>query len=231
MKLFSSIILIFSLLLSFNLDANICGKFDCGHAYVHLDILESNRTVERIDLPAAKIDINVVITGGWLLKPTFLYGKNNGHNNGELLIAGIGLGHCFPIQEKWSITPSVGVTYTDIHTDVHLTIPEMGRLKFKEEFESTAPYVALEATYKIIPCLRLSGLVQYAWSRSHTTIKNLLKSKNDSKGPNYGLMLEYDLNDCMSVNIAAGYNISLSKEKHGIRGRGIKMGFVYWFGT
>ena len=54
-------------------------------------------------------------------------------------------------------------------------------------------------------------------------------TKSKPKGSNYGVMIEHDLNDRWSINLGGAYNTSLTKEKHGIRGYGGRLGCAYWF--
>lgn len=212
-----------------SLFARCSGKVDLGPAYIHLDVLESNKTIKTMDLLGVKADAMILFFEGkgWGIKPSLLYGRGDSRL-GEVFSGGVGFGHCTPITDCFTVTPSVGITYGYIKTRIR--IPDFfGRMHFTEKFRSTSPYLALDATYTIIKGLRVCGMFQYAWSRTHTTIVGVLKDKSNAKGPNYALMVEYDLNDHWSLQLAGAYNISLSKEKHGIRGAGGKLGVAYWF--
>lgn len=202
------------------------GKVDLSPAWVRIDILESNKTVKRIDLWAVNSTGNFCFRDfcGLAFKPTIMYGHSH---HGELLTGSLGIGFACPIREGWNITPSVGYTMTYLSTKIDL--PQFALTDIRETFRSGAPFIALEATFTFRPGWRISGLVQYSWSRTHTKLKGLLTDRSRSRGPNYGIQLEYDLNDCFSVLIGAGYNLSLSKEKHGLRGTGVKAGLAYWF--
>lgn len=212
-----------------SLTARCSGKVDLGPAYIHLDMLESGHTVKTMDLLGVKADAMILFFEGkgWGIKPSILYGRGDS-KLGEVFSGGIGFGHCTPITDCLTITPSIGISYGYIKTRVRL--PDFfGRMHFTEKFRSVSPYVSLDATYTICKGFRICGMFQYAWSRTHTTIVGLLKDKSNAKGPNYALMLEYDLNAKWSVQLAGAYNISLSKEKHGVRGAGGKIGVAYWF--
>ncbi|MBS4167943.1 outer membrane beta-barrel protein [Parachlamydia sp. AcF125] len=209
--------------------AKVWGKVDFGPAYVHIDVLNSNRTVKRMDLIAYKADASIIVKDGWCVKPSVLYGANQG----DLFTASLGVGHCFPIGDKWVLTPAVGIGYSFTRTTFKMPVQGYNFI-FKERFRSYSPYISMEATYRIRPDLRVSGQVQYSWSRTHTTIKQpalnqRLKSKDHTSGPSYAAMLEYDLSEKVSINAGAAYNRSLSEEKHGIRGYGAKVGLAYWF--
>lgn len=208
---------------------NVWGKVEVAPAYLHLDIIEGNHTRSQLDMAAIRSDAVVIIGEGWNVRPNIMWGKNGG----EFFTTGIGFGRCIPFREKFIFTPLVGVTYSQLLTSLRLTFPDIGTLTWNERFEATAPWVGLEACYIITPCWRLTGQAQYAWSRSHTVIKHngteIVNAHDDSQGPNFGLLLEHDLNKNWSVNVGMGWNLSLSRDKNGIRGRGTKVGLVRWF--
>ena len=214
-----------------SLYARCGGKVDLGPAYIHLDVLQSNKTIKTMDLLGVKADATLLpFEGkGWGIKPGLLYGSGDG-KKGEIFSGGIGFCHCTPITDSITLTPSIGVTWGYVKTHVRIPPVEMfGRQHFVEKFHSISPYIGLDATYTFCKGLRICGMIQYAWSRTHTTIVGLLKDKSNAQGPNYAVMLEYDLNAQWSLQIAGAYNISLSREKHGIRGAGGKIGIAYWF--
>lgn len=196
-----------------------CGKVDVGLAYVHLDVLESGHTVKRIDKIAFKGDAHLRVYKGIVLKPTVLFSD-------DIFAGGIAIGHCTPVHRYLTLTPNIGVSASHITT--RIDIPFYGFENLSENFRSRSFFVGLDYTINISSCWRICGIYQYVWSRTYTRIEGLLNSKGHSKGSNYGLMLETDINDYWSVNIGGAYNISLSKEKHGIRGAGAKIGIVYW---
>lgn len=213
------------LLIPSALKAEICGKIDAGPAWVHIDVLESNHTVKKIDMPAIKADSTLILWKGICLKPSMLYGRIS---NSETFSGGLGLGHYTPITSTFSVTPSIGCSYTQFKTTLHIDYFGLP-LSLKERFRSVSPYAALEASYCFTPGWRICGIFQYVFSRTHTTIKNLGTTKSHPKGPNYVLLLERDLNAHWSINIAAAYNISLTKEKHGLRAYGARIAAAYWF--
>jgi len=214
------------------------GKVDVGPAFVRVDILESNKTVKRLDMLALKADSTIVFNKccGLSLKPTLLYGKGN---HGELFSGGGGIGMCAPFWNCWTITPSVGCVYTHLSAKIAASkfgIPPFLATSIKEIFHSVSPYVAVDVTYTFSPGWRICGMYQYSWSKTNTQLKGLpemLKGqspfKSHSKGPNYALMIEHDINQSWSIQLGAAYNISLSKEKHGLRGMGAKVAVAYWF--
>lgn len=202
------------------------GKIDVGPAYVHLDVIEDKETVKDLDLPAVRADMCLCSANGYTLKPMILYGKSH---DGELLSYGGSLGRCIPFGKVLIINPQVGATYTLLHTSIHLDLGGLGQIKFQEKFRSIAPYLGLEIYIEFAEHWRLCVSGQYAWSFSKTKIKDLLTCNSNSEGPAYGLLLEYDFACNWSVNVGAAYNESMSKEKNGLRGRGIKLGLARWF--
>ncbi len=215
---------------STSLEATCAGKIDIGPAFVHIDVLESGHTVKRMDMWAVRADASYIFWKGLFVKPTVLY-ANGGAADGGVFTAGFGIGHYTPINSVIALSPQFGVTYSHLWTRIDLNFPEINLQleNLRERFKAWAPYVALEVCCKIGDGLRLSGSIQYAWSRSKTTISNLVKQKSNCKGPTYSVLLEKDLSDKWSVNIGGAYNLSLTKERHGLRGSGVKMGLAYWF--
>lgn len=224
------------------------GRIDLGPAYARIDILESGKTVKRLEMAAIRTDATIVVsqTYGLCLKPTFLYGRGA---HSELITGSIGIGFCIPYK-NFTFTPYAGCQWTQLSTNVHVNVPvfpTMGSevqseldsasppslsfvsVKTQERFRSASPFIAFEATYDFWDCWRVCGLVQYAWSHTNIRFKHLLDDKSRSRGPNYSAMLERDINDNWSINIGAAYNITLSHEKHGLRGMGVKLGTAYWF--
>lgn len=210
------------------LAADVSGKVDIAPAYVHVDVLESGHTVHRMDIFAFKGDATVLVWKGVCLKPTLLLGTGDGN----IASGGLGIGHCTPINDWLCVTPSAGCLFTHLHTHIKVETP-FGEVKLKEKFRSISPYISLEATIKFGKKWRVCGQVQYAWSSTRTNFSGapfeIPESKSHSDGASYAAMIEYDVTDCWSVQLGAAYNLSLSHEKHGLRGYGGKLGVAYWF--
>lgn len=228
--------LLTALALPFLANANGCGgKIDIGPIFAHVDVLDSGRTIKKLDMGGAKVNTTIMLKEGrgFCLKPDVLYAS--GH--GELISGSIGFGHVTPLTKKLCITPSFGCTLTNLRTSVSVPVmPGLPNVHFKQRFRSVGPYICIEATYKIVEGLRIGGNVMYSWSHTHTRTRGrpggtrvVRKDKGNSAGPTYAAMLEKDLSDKLSVNIGAMYNTSLDHQKHGIRGYGFKMGMAYWF--
>ena len=70
-----------------------------------------------------RADLSYVFANGWLIKPTALYGKEK---DGEITNLSIGFGRCIPICDSWIMTPTVGVTYTNMGANIHLDLGPLG---------------------------------------------------------------------------------------------------------
>lgn len=234
--LFRITIITFASLFAFVMPSygEICGRIDAAPAYVRVDVLESGHTVKTLNMCAFRTDATIVLNKSWglCIKPSFLYGKGQ---HGELGSGGAGIGFCCPFKECFSVTPYVGCTFTNLNTRINIPVPDFPDVVLKdvrEKFTSSSPYLALELSYTFLKCWRICVTYQYSWSRTHTTLElpiGKMKFKSHSAGPTYSALIERDLNKHWSVNIGAAYNISLSKEKHGLRGMGVKFGTSYWF--
>ena len=208
------------------INAETCGKIEAGPVYLHVDVLESGHTVKKVNMPGVKVDGSYLIWKGVCVKPTILYA---GKGATQVMSCGFGVGHYTPLTKQISVTPSIGLTYTLFKTTFHIPIQPEYVLHLKENFHSYSPYIGLDISYCFCQGWRVVGMYQYAWSYSRTVIRGQKTTISHPMGSNYGLLVEYDLNNKWSINLGAAYNISLTKEKHGLRGYGVKLGFAYWF--
>jgi hypothetical protein len=199
------------------------GRVDVSGAIVDVDVLESGKTIETLHMKGVKADAIISFYKGMCIKPGIIFVGNDG----EFTILSIGAGQYIPITKKITILPTVGVSWSFLHTTID--IPEILLFDAKERFHSISPFVSLEVSWQFAEKWYLHGLAQYAWSRTKTTIVHLLSQKSHSDGPNYGLGLEYSFNKSWSLTLGAGYNISLSHEKHGLRAKGLKLGVIRYF--
>src|SRR5215217_5540394 len=106
--MFRSLIFIFSAIFLFSfqtMHAEINGKVDIGPAFIQLDILESGKTIETRDLWAVKGDATIFVYGGFFIKPGFIWGDGKA----QFAAFNIGAGHAFPINDRLTLLPSVGV--------------------------------------------------------------------------------------------------------------------------
>lgn len=199
------------------------GKADLGFTYLDVDILESGKTIETLHMKGVKGDGTLLVYQGLCIKPSFIWAR--GH--GQVAAGTIGVGYYIPITEKFKILPNIGITWSYLHTRVDFE--DFGLYDLKERFRSNSPFLGMEICYSINEKWTLMGIYQYAWCRTHTKIGSIVSDKSHSCGPNYALGIDYSFNEHWSAVFGVGYNITLSKEKHGIRGKGAKLGIAYYF--
>lgn len=223
MSFFKLFILLITTFVTYSYGECCRGRIDLAPAYVHLDSLQSGKTVRSFDLWAFRADATIMLYQGLCLKPSVMFCDGKASLN----TASVGLGYCIPINDCLILTPSFGVSETRFKA--RIDFPLFGFFHLKERFVSHGGYLCLDATWTFRKHWRLCAIYQYTWSYVKTKINPLFKSRDHCSGPNYALILERDLNDNFSINLGAAYNISLSKEKHGLRGAGAKLGIVYWF--
>lgn len=209
---------------SLNLSSwDVHGKFELAPALVDLDILESGKTIETLHMHAIRGDAILAVYRGISLKGGFTVARKEGRLNAGFF----GVGQYLPITKKFSILPSVGISYSYLHTRIDLE--EHHLFNLKEKFSSRSPYISMELSYSFTDRLSVTALYQYAWCRTHTTIAKLLSEKSYSSGSNYGLGIDYKIDKNWYVTFGLGYNISLTHEKHGLRAKGAKLGAAYYF--
>lgn len=199
------------------------GKVDIGPAIIDIDVLESGKTVETLHMLGVKGDASLLVYEGYCIKPSFIWGKK-GHS--ELAAGSIAVGYYLPIK-KFRFLPNVGFTWSHLETRVDLEQIMMYNLK--ERFRSTSPFIGMEICYLLTDKWTVTAIYQYAWSRTDTKIGSIVSDKSHSCGPSYSLGVDYSLNKNWSIVFGVGYNLTLSKEKHGLRGKGAKLGVAYYF--
>lgn len=203
-------------------------KIDVGPAYIHIDVLKSGKTDHTMDMAAIKGDFNYRFLEYFLIKPTILYG--HGQHKNMIVNGGVGLGFYIPLHKNFVITPLGGINFGYLKTTFELKNPLLpAPLRVEEKFRSCSPFLSVEVSYTFMPSWRIVVSYQYAWSHTRTKIKPFVNEKSHSEGSNYSAMLEYDLNKHWSVNLGAAYSVALTKEKHGLRAYGFKLGVAYWF--
>lgn len=210
------------------LRSELRGKIDVGPTLMDIDILESGKTIETLHMKGAKADATLLIYEGNCIKPSIIWGK--GH--GELLAGSVAYGYYLPITKWFKILPNVGMAWSYLRTTVDFE--ELQFFDLKERFRSRSPFIGLDICISLSEKWTLMGTYQYAWCRTHTKIGShltgtLVSDKSHSDGPNYSLGLDYSINKHWSLIFGVGYNITLSHEKHGLRGKGAKIGLAYYF--
>lgn len=211
-----------------SLRGEVRGKLDIGPTLMDIDVLESGKTVETLHMKGVKADATVLVYEGLYIKPGVIWGR--GH--GKLWAGSVAVGYYLPITEKFKILPNVGMSWSYLHFG--LDLEELQLFDLKERFRSDSPFIGMEFSYSITDKWTVMAVYQYAWSRTQTKIRSeilgtIVNDKSHSCGPNYSLGVDYSLNKNWSVMLGVGYNITLSKEKHGIRGKGAKLGLSYYF--
>lgn len=217
------------LALALTSSAQAAGKIDFGPVYVNMRVLENGDVRDRLDMYGARGDATLqVFPGhcylkGLVVKPsiTFADGK------GTFFATGIGVGYAVPVMDKVLVTTAVGYTYCSLNT--HVSYPDFGLFHLKQDTSSTAPYLGIDVSYKVLPCLLLSASYQYGWARTRTTIETLGFSKGKSSGGTYSAMVDYYFTECWSVNAAWAYNEMLTHELHGTKSNGCRIGLGYTY--
>lgn len=201
-------------------------KIDVAPAYVHMDILESGETIHSLDMAAGRIDTSFIFGGGWTVKPMAMIARGD---HGQLYTVGSGFGYTLPLSECLAITPIGGISYSYFSAHFNHNFG-FGPIFLKRSYKTWTPYAGLDAVFTLGNGWRIGGSLYYAWASSKTTINPFARNqKSEAQGFISAITLEKDLTDNLSFNVGAGYNNSMTKEKHGLRGYGFKAGFSYWF--
>jgi len=211
------------------------GKIDTGPTYVNIDVLQNGRTIRSLDLFAWKADLFYRIISGFSVKASGLIGGGDA----RFFTAGGSVGFCFPVFERINLFPNIGYCGGRFHSTIDLPIEVAPGMHIhiqdvNEHVKSSGPFIGLDGTFKIDETWRIILVFQYAWSKVHTHFtkhKDGIDAHYDSRtrGPNYAAVIEHDIADNWSLSFGVGYNLTISKDKEGLRGKGAKAGIVYWF--
>lgn len=199
-------------------------KIDGGPVYMHLDFLTLGKVTKTMNMGGFRFDLNIRPVGGLVVKPVILYGKSK---KSYVKGGNISVGHLIPIGTKILLLPSVGWNYSKIQSPVDM--PSFPKEVYPEIFRSNGPLAGLDVYFNFAKNWRICASVQYIWSKTQMNIGSLFETHSKSKGPSWGIMIEKDFCESWSVNLGAAYNVSLSKELHGVRGAGVKLGIAKWF--
>lgn len=221
-----ALLLVLSFLSICSLEAKGIGKGEYAPAYVHVDMLQYGNTVKRVNMFGSRLDLGYVTENGWYAKSSAIYAK---HPNCRLETLGVSFGRTLPIGEKIFVTPYAGIGYVRVESTISIDFPPFGVLLVSDVFQGLAPHIGVEGTYNFRLDWRVSGSIQYAWTRDRTKIRDKDQPKRHSQGFAFAAQIEHDLNKKWSVNLGAGINESFSHEKSGTRMSGIKLGFARWF--
>lgn len=206
--------------------AKCSGKADLGLVALKVDMINSGKKTKSLEMGGVRGDATILFYKGFCVKPVFIFARDK--NEGRLFSASVALGHYVPINKQICLLPNVGINVNKIRST--LEYEAFGQdFKDKEKFSSMSSFIGIDLVYTFNDCWIVTGVAQYAWARTHTHIENNFRGKGHSSGPNLGLLVDYYLNKEWSINAGLGYNSSLSKEKHGTRIFGGKVGIAYWF--
>lgn len=230
-----------SLLACLNLSAS--GRIDAGPVYVHLDVLEHGRTVTQLDMEGFRADGYFQIYSGFVFKPALMFAGGRGEYEAGTTALGfyVPMGDLTPCLDGLSFMPQAGWTGSRLKTHINQPVPQLGITipGVKEIFRSSTVFIGLEGSYQILSKVSLSGSVLYGWSNTRTTLTDeratlgrtqLLEGpaqRSSTKGFSYSAMVDYQFTEHWSVNLAGVWNLMLSKENHGIRGSGVRLGLGY----
>lgn len=217
MKLITLILTLFC-----SLEAVCQGKLDVAPTVMRIDVLEFGKTVKKLDIGGFRVAGDYFLWRNVLARGTVIVGRGDA----ELESYTAGLGVCLPYK-KFYFTPHAGLAYANFRS--HINIPAFQLYHLKQHFTGFGPYIGLDAQYCFTPTFRMGAGFMYGWSRTKTVVKPFPNAKSSSKGPNYTIMLEKDLCKEWSLNIGAGLNRSLDRQKHGLKGKGLKIGVTRWF--
>ncbi|MDP1880553.1 MAG: autotransporter outer membrane beta-barrel domain-containing protein, partial [Parachlamydiaceae bacterium] len=223
---------------SISLSGEIRGKVDAGPTLIYLDLLKSGKTEDTKKMGGFKADSTVLVYEGIAIKPSLLMGWGDG----KLVSGSIAAGYYIPLPGGWcNILPNVGIGWSYLDTRTKLDVNGIELKDLRQRMRSESPFIGIDFSFCINKQWSIIGAYQYIWAHSDTQINEFpdefqqltnikrIRDKSHSCGPNYSLGIEYSYNDQWAFNLGFGYNISLSKEKHGIRGKGVKLGVGYYF--
>lgn len=203
-----------------------CAKVDIGPAYVHMDVLESGVTVHHMDMAAVRLDATFVFCGGFTFKPMLMAARGEG----ELYTASAALGYSVPLATWFAMTPQAGIGYSYLNTKFERNIFGLSLLT-EHTYKSYSPFAGIDLIFILGSGWRAGGSILYAWANTRTDLTELGQKniRSESQGFAYAASIEKDITDNLSISLSGGYNNTLSKEKHGLRGYGAKLGLAYWF--
>lgn len=220
--------------------AQVKGRVDAGYVDLQMNLLESGKTINKLWMGGGRVDSTIVPFEGYgvALKTstTAVTGDGDMFNNS------LGLGHYTPINDRWTLVPAAGWTYTHL-SSMH-DIPSVGLYNIREKIRSNSVYIGTDIIFKINEEWYLTGVVQYAWARSTTFLGTKGRSSifapnfiipfnqnvnGSSSGLSGAAIVDYYFREDWSFNVAFGYNSTLSEERHGLRVLGWKAGMSYTF--
>ena len=232
--------LLILLLLPVCLSAKVRGRVDPGYISMWVKQQADGETLRTLQMNGGRIDATVVpIEGtGWAIK-TFGMGASG---DGDFYGGAIGFGHYTPINDCFSVLPTLGYGYSRLQARIDETFPtQQGPVTVtgaRQLITSNSFYLANDFIYTINKCWSVTFTVQYAWAKSTTKFSEgtpsiifatPLELKGESSGWSYALAVDRKIGESLSLHVAGGYNSSLDKEKFGLEALGVKVGLSYLF--
>lgn len=200
--------------------AEMHGKIDGGIVGLNVTLLEHGHKVKTLSMIGISSNATILVCDGWCIKPKVVVASGDG----DLWNLGSGIGYFLPVSDYLNITPNVGVAYSSIET--HRDLP--GLPDADEIYNAWNPWVGFDIGVNLTPVWTVSLMYQYAWSSCKTQI-GPFRSKTESRGSNYAVQTDYYFRNDWSVNLAVGSYDSQSKELHGTKTKGIRLGVGYFF--
>lgn len=206
---------------SFDYGEKPIGRIGVGGILTHVDFYDLGRIIKKVNLKGFRADGIYMLWGGVCIKPSLMMAWGEG----RLLNGGISIGHFLPLTKKLLLLPNIGYMYSN-HTT---TVGFLNLMNFDVKIKMHSPYIGLDAIFFASKCWRIMGCVQYSWCKMHMDFIKLHKVQRNSRGPNWGILIERSITKNWTVNCGGGVNISLSREKNGFKSRAITIGAAYTF--
>ncbi len=211
----------------------IRGRADVSFLGMSISHLIDNKTANKSNVYGSRVDATIVPFEGYgiAFKPMALYATGDG----DLLQGGIQIAHYTPINDCITLVPGIGYTYSDLRSKIKIQLPNVGPFTFNQKVDSNIIFCACDVYYKIDEQWMLTGVFQYGWARSHSKIHSMdvfgtnIVEEGSSDGPSFAGIVDYYITKSWSISTAVGYSKTLSKERHGLKALGYKVGLGYLF--
>ncbi|MCB1213019.1 MAG: hypothetical protein KDK40_01850, partial [Chlamydiia bacterium] len=96
------------------------GKLDVGAVYLHLDVLQSGKVIDELDMKGERFDLTHHICAGFLLKGAFMHTTTGG----KFQYGSVGLGYYIPLGDCFVCIPSGGYSYSRLKSKIDLPYGE-----------------------------------------------------------------------------------------------------------
>lgn len=211
------------------------GKVDVGATAIEAQVLLNGKKVETETFHGVNTTATIApfygacgkdsLVDGLVVKPRALGAT---HNEDYIWNTAFGVGYYIPVGD-FSVTPLIGEFYGEISTHA----PEVAfgpDVHQHSKFYGT--YIGVDLSYTLCDWM-FSISYQYAWTHNKTTygLPGPFSGPfhEHTSGSSIAGQIDYYLNDNWSINLAAGYNESLTHEKHGLKIYGLRLGMGYTF--